>query len=140
MVKHSKCGQQGRGSLHAQRRLACRCQIVEDIPVLLLKCGDDGHDRFQNREPSGLRVQKLPLCQSTPGRMALSAALLVGSAPACRTAKTVTPVVTTVDSQARFCPSRHPRFEGPDVGLRLWWSALANVWCEEGLAVHEPAL
>src|SRR3989441_4229926 len=33
------------------------------------------------REPSALCVPKLPLRQSTPGRIALSAVLLVGSTP-----------------------------------------------------------
>jgi hypothetical protein len=46
LCKHGRCWQQGRGSLPMQRRFPRGCQIVEDMAMLLLECGDNGHHRF----------------------------------------------------------------------------------------------
>src|SRR5207248_5084037 len=48
----------------------CCCNVVTTVIILSTK-----------REPSALCVPKLPLRQSTPGRIDRSAALLVGSTP-----------------------------------------------------------
>ena len=73
--------QQRRCGVAAPRRLIRSSQIIEDMTVLLCERGHHRHHRFHQREPSGLWVPTLPLRQRTPGRMALSAALFVGSTP-----------------------------------------------------------
>jgi hypothetical protein len=74
--------QQRRRLLAAQRRRARGCQIIEDMPVLLLERGDGGHHRVDKPGAPVLGVPKLPVRQRTPGQMARSAALFEGSTPA----------------------------------------------------------
>jgi hypothetical protein len=72
--------------MSVQRCVARGRRIVKDRALLLLQCGDGGHDRFDNpRAFCTLCVPKRPLRQRTPGRIARSAALFVGGTSAWRT-------------------------------------------------------
>ena len=66
----------------------CCCNVATTVSMLSTK-----------REPSALCVPKLPLRQSTPGRIALSAVLFVGSTPATWT--------NVHNASRRFKMSRH---------------------------------
>ena len=66
LVNCGGCGQEGGGGLPTPRHLARRGQIGEDMPVLLLACGDDGHDHCD--KPGTLRAvgPKAPLARARP--------------------------------------------------------------------------
>jgi hypothetical protein len=57
----------------------CLGHVVDDIATQLPERGRDREHCSANRLPAALCVPKLPLCQSTAGGMARSAALFVGS-------------------------------------------------------------
>jgi hypothetical protein len=63
----SGSGKQGRGRLTAQRRLARRRQIVEDMTVLLLKGGHDGHHGFHKARAVGTLGAKASFAPEHPG-------------------------------------------------------------------------
>src|SRR6266542_5056933 len=71
------------------KTLCCCCFNVATTVIML----------STKREPSALCVPKLPLRQSTPGRIALSAVLFVGSTPATCT--------NVHNASRRFRMSRH---------------------------------